>query len=111
MGQRVTAVGAINPLDDLDYWVIEIPAGQTASIAARTHSALQDPNSCVGVDTKIRLSDENGVALAENDDIDVDAGIYCSAIDGLGADMGAARLEAGRYFLTVQHWDGSATIP
>lgn len=101
-GAAVTVAADISPAGDVDYFSFTIPAGQTATLQAITYSLLGDPTSCgEAKDTVLTLLDAQGTELAENDDDPARDG-YCSALDGAGADAGAANLGPGTYYLRVE---------
>jgi hypothetical protein len=110
-GRTVIIRGAIMPVNDQDYFAFDVPAGMTATVVARTHTAMGDPSSCAdGVDTKIEIYNSAGAMLAENDDISPSN--YCSLIDGTAPEFrAAANLAAGRYFINVHHYNNTRTFP
>lgn len=109
IGSATTVHAAIDPVGDADWYSFQIAAGAPARITAKTYSALGNPNGCINseTDTKLFLLSANAMELTNNDDAN---GFYCSTIDG-SMDPMAASLAAGTYYLRVEHYANSQTIP
>lgn len=110
IGQTVILQAAISPVADLDYFSFTVPAGQTATLIARVHTAIGDPTSCANdTDTRIALYDSAGTVLARADDSGPTN--YCSLMNGTTTSPGAANLAAGTYTIEVKQFDNSEEIP
>ena len=95
--------GAINPVGDHDYFTFTMPMVGSPTLA--THAA-GSPTTC-GFDTVIHLLDHNGTQIVQNDDGGV---APCSKIDPI-ADPAVQNLPAGTYYVWVQRYSDSQTIP
>ncbi len=61
IGQTTTVLGWIDPIAEMDWWEITVPAGVRLTIETRSH--------CLGeLDTLIGLYEPNGTLVAEDDD-------------------------------------------
>lgn len=114
-GGPVVMVGSIMPqmmMADYDVYAVTVPAGMTAKLKAVTHTTFGNEASCSMADTEIDILDSAGMQVANDDD---DGEGLCSLIDGTDtmspdmADMYAAALAAGTYYVKVYYFNGSAT--
>ena len=97
----VTVAGLIDPAAESDYWLFEVPAGQTLSMSSRVFGTFGDRDTCNG-DTIIQLWDETGSFMTGNDDINFPAN-PCSHLNGV-------TLTEGLYFLQVTAYGSSGAF-
>jgi hypothetical protein len=96
--------GTIAPVGDNDYFSFNYPGGNMA-LTIETHD-VGNANAC-SFDTKIHLLKSNGQEVANDDD----DGIFpCSKLNK-ALDPALNNLAAGTYYIWVQHYDGTGTIP
>ncbi|MFT3775763.1 MAG: DVUA0089 family protein [Minicystis sp.] len=95
--------GAITPVGDHDYYSFTLST--VGSVTLLTHD-VGSPTTC-GFDTKIHLLDANGTQLVEDDDTGPGS---CSKIDPV-ANTQAHNMPAGTYYVWVQRYGDSQTIP
>ncbi|MBI2375903.1 MAG: DUF4215 domain-containing protein [Deltaproteobacteria bacterium] len=89
--------------EERDYFMVEIPVGQTMTISAHTYRIANDPASeCpVGtVDTAIKIWSPIGDQLEYNDDINYPANVCSSAQ--------TVALPEGQYYVSVASWEFEA---
>ncbi len=103
-GSRIHA--AITPIGDRDYYRIKLNA--PGSLRIETFDTNPALNSCVAIDTLIRLYSADGTTEIFNDDDDGPGN--CSKIDGT-TDTQAMNLAAGTYFLAVEEFGNNGLIP
>jgi cysteine-rich repeat protein len=107
-GQK--SFGAINPIGDLDFYSITVPA--EADLKLQTSNGTV--NSCAAnQDTVIRFFAPDGVTqLGTNDDITLNVN-RCSILDGSGSAAAGApvrNLAPGTYFLSVEEKGNNGAI-
>lgn len=99
-------LGAVQPAADVDYWSIDVPAGDLYTLRFELTSgglgACPSPT-----DTVLRLYDTNGTTILVTDDFDGPGS--CSLIDPL-VDSGARALSPGRYYVSVVENGSNATV-
>jgi cysteine-rich repeat protein len=93
------ATGEINPMDDVDWYSFNVPAG--GNVFAQTSDGM---GACA-LDTVITLFDGAGMELGSNDQ---GGPGDCSQIEPQ-FDSYARDLAAGPYFIRVESWEASAT--
>lgn len=98
--------GAITPVGDPDFYLINIPT--TSDIRIETFDG-NGPGNCVGADTKVFLFASDGTTQLAVDD---DGGVGpCSLIDPATATgIGARHLAPGNYYIRMQHYSGVGTV-
>ena len=100
----VDVQAAITPVNDEDWFQIDIPAGNPD---LRIEVVGPDGVTCGGGDTHIYLHDSGGTLLGEDDD---DGDVLCSLINPT-TDVFAQNLAAGSYFLRYTEHNGGSTLP
>jgi cysteine-rich repeat protein len=112
------AAGAVSLPGDDDVFSFTVPANQTLTFSARTHSVLTDVMSCVNFQTDTRIFLETAgleatqpmtVELAYNDDISFNMppapDVFCSEIPSFQVDGGPA---GATYYVRVQGFNDSS---
>lgn len=106
-GTRTQAigVGAITPANDLDHWIIDVPAGMTR-YTVRLEVTSGGAGQCSG-DPELFLLGSDGTTVLVTDDTD---GVSsCPLIDPT-VDRGARALAPGRYYVRVEEDGRNRTI-
>ena len=99
----MTWKGSINPVGDRDYYKFTLATAGSPTLI--TH-AVDNPNAC-GFDTVIHLLRADGTQIVQADDGGVGS---CSKIDPVSKPA-VANLPAGDYYVWVQRYNDSMTIP
>ncbi|TKC99659.1 DUF4215 domain-containing protein [Polyangium fumosum] len=94
--------GKIDPIADVDYFVFDLPEGQSPVI---TSHAIGNAATC-DFDTVIHLLDANGVQIVEDDD---DGPGNCSMLSKAN-DTTLASLPAGTYYVWIQEYNNDSKI-
>lgn len=106
----VTVGAAIDPAEDVDFFLVTIPEGG-AALNVRTYFDVLDMGACNG-DTVVRVLDAELNEVAFQDDAD---GSLCSHLRGRadqdGDEVPDAVLPAGQYYVTVSAYSASALYP
>jgi cysteine-rich repeat protein len=87
-----TIKGTIKPVGDLDYYVVTIPAGQTAVLNAATLDGFNSSCASLTQDSFLTVYDVNGVSLGTDD----------NSGPGNCAQLQVVNLTAGDYFVEVK---------
>lgn len=97
---------AISPVDDQDWYAVEVTAGKP-TVVAETRGA--NGAACgTTVETIVELYAPDGTTLVESND-DASGIGACSRIDGRGQNTGARDLAPGTYFLRVRELGNDST--
>jgi len=90
------AYGSVDSSSDVDLFRVDLSA--PTSVVVETDAAIGACGLVEQVDTFVRLLDDAGIMLAENDDVDAQLLRRCSRIE--------MDLPAGTYFVEVTGWNG-----
>jgi cysteine-rich repeat protein len=104
MGAGGSYSAAINPIGNIDWYQVIVPAG--AALRIETF-APADGQCTSGNDTVIRLYAADRTTQIDTDD---ESGVgSCSLLDP-GVDTPVRNLAAGTYWITVEDWQNNGTI-
>lgn len=85
-------VGFINPSNDKDYFLVQVPVGTVGTLTAQSQDGPVTTCGPMSLDTKLSIIDGNNLSLAEDDD--GVPGTLCSLVT-------AKHLAQGSYFIEV----------
>ena len=97
--------GAVTPVADNDYYLVHL--NSTADLRIETFDGNGPPN-CVTNDTVIYLYAANGTTQLATDD---DSGVNSCSLINSTVSVGARHLLPGDYYVRVQRYSNSITIP